>query len=105
MGRSRQLVLMLPGDNGAPRSLGPKKKVLEVLRPFNIAQDGSPEGFSSAYGPGIRLEFPFVDDNDPVIQVMVTLIEEDFAWPVLMRLSKELGWKMVDPETGRSFGG
>lgn len=105
MAPARQLVLMQPGDNGAPRSLGPKRKVLEALRPFNIAQDGSPEGFSSAHGPGVRLEFPFGDEKDPVNQVMVTLVEEDFAWPVLMRLSKALGWKMVDPETGRSFGG
>ena len=105
MSRARQLILMLPGENGAPRPLGRKSAVLETLRPFNIGQDGSQEGFSSAHGPGVRLEFPFVDEKDPVNQIMVTLLEEDFAWPVLMRLSKELGWKMVDPETGRSFGG
>ena len=105
MARARQLVLMLPGDNGSPQPLGRKKEVLERLRPFNIAQDGSQEGFSSAHGPGIRLEFPFVEEKDPVNQVMVSLLDEDFAWPVLMRLAKELGWALVDPESGRSFGG
>jgi hypothetical protein len=34
----------------------------------------------------------------------VTLIDEDTAWPVLMRLVKNLPWKLLDLETGRSFG-
>jgi len=105
MPAARHLVLTRPSENGQPASLGRKKDVLAALRPFNIAQDGSTEGFASAYGPGLRFEFPFIDEKDPVNQVMVTILEEDFAWPVLMRISKELGWTMLDPDTGRSFGG
>ena len=36
---------------------------------------------------------------------IVTIIEEEIAWPVLGRLGKQHGWQMADPETGRTFGG
>ncbi|MCH8271572.1 MAG: hypothetical protein IH985_10235, partial [Planctomycetes bacterium] len=41
---------------------------------------------------------------DPVTQAMVTLVEEDIAWPVLMRLCQTTRWSMMDLETGRTFG-
>ena len=42
---------------------------------------------------------------DPVSQAVATLNDEDYAFPVLMKLCRALGWKMVDIETGRTFGG
>ena len=103
--QSRQIILLAaPGENGATRPLGAKRDVLKSLLPFNTGQDGSNEGFSTAHGPGIRMEFPFVDEKDPVNQVMVTILEDDYAWPVLARMCKELHWVMMDPESGRTFG-
>lgn len=106
MPQARQLVLLNPGDTpGAMRPLGVKRDVLKTLEPYNIAIDGSEEGFATAWGPGLRIEFPFVGERDQVTQLMVTLAEEDFAWPVLTRICKDLHWKMMDPESGRTFGG
>ncbi len=84
--------------------MGRKQEILKELARYNIAMDGSAEGFSTAWGPGIRLEFPFVEDKDPINQIMVTLGEEDYAWPVLTRLTKEMCWRMMDPESGRTYG-
>ena len=39
-----------------------------------------------------------------VMQVAISMTEEDVAWPVIMRICKRLGWKMMDPSSGRMFG-
>ena len=39
-----------------------------------------------------------------IMQAMVTVIEDDMAWPVLSRLCRRLGWKMMDIDSGRVFG-
>ncbi|MHC4975063.1 MAG: hypothetical protein ACYTF7_00490 [Planctomycetota bacterium] len=104
MASKRQIVLLNADAEGAMQPMGRKQEILAQLARFNIAMDGSDEGFSTAWGPGIRLEFPFADEKDPVNQIMVTLGEEDYAWPVLMRITRELHWRMMDPETGRTFG-
>jgi hypothetical protein len=103
--KSRKLVLLAPpSENGASCALGTKRELLRSLLPFNTAQDGSTEGFSMIWGPGIRIDLPFVDEKDTISQVMVTVLEEDYAWPVLTRLCRELGWVMMDPDSGRTFG-
>ncbi len=78
---------------------------MRTLRGFNTAPDGSAESFGMAHGPGLRVELPMVDDKDDVMQAMVTLLEEEIAWHVLNRLCRSTGWAMMDPETGRTFGG
>ena len=77
----------------------------EMLADANISTDGAPDTIGVLYGPGIIVQMPMVGPDDPVAQVMVTLDEEDMAWPVLTRLCRRLGWKMLDPESGRTFGG
>ncbi len=32
------------------------------------------------------------------------MTDDDFAFPVLLRLCREQKWTMLDPETGRRFG-
>jgi predicted dinucleotide-binding enzyme len=54
------------------------------------------------HGPGMIVELATA--QDPVQQAMVTVTDDDIAWPVLSRLCKAVGWKMVDVETGRMFG-
>jgi len=98
----RQLVL-IPG--GERSTLGTKRDALRALERFNTRPDGSAEGFSEAHGPGIRVSLPMVDDRDEVNQLLVGIVEEEIAWPVLERLTRELGWSLMDPETGRTFGG
>ncbi|MEC9372371.1 MAG: hypothetical protein VYC34_00940 [Planctomycetota bacterium] len=108
MAKTRQILLVGPargdGDSSESEPLGTKREVLKALSKRNTAPDGSKDGFGVAYGPGIRVELPFVDDRDDVMQVMVAIIEEELAWPVLQRLCKEMRWRLLDPTSGRVFG-
>ncbi len=91
------------GGGAAP--LGSMRRVEELLSPFNTAPDGGPTGSMGTkrlYGPGMVIDLP--TGQDEVTQALVTMVEEDIAWPVLSRLCKVLKWKMVDLESGRSFG-
>lgn len=92
--------------------LGVFKEVVAAVAPFNVSSDGSGPagvgevpGMAVLFGPGFILEIPS-DGNGraEVNQVMVTVTDEDFAWPVLSRMTKHNGWKMMDPDTGRTFG-
>lgn len=115
MSRSRQILLVkvlpLEGDeapsilNSIP--LGPFIAVAAQLAHFNTSPDGckETESFGVLYGPGFTLQLPMVGPNDPVSQVIINMTEEDMAWPVLTRICKTLNWKMMDPHSGRTFGG
>ena len=98
-----------PGETGPVAlnmaSLGRLSEIRRSLEPFNTGPDGSPEGASVFYGPGVTLQLPMVGPDDPVMQIMVTLTDETIAWPVLERVCSAMGWKMMDPKTGRTFGG
>ncbi|MFI4917545.1 MAG: hypothetical protein ACIAS6_13695 [Phycisphaerales bacterium JB060] len=103
----RQIVIVSsdPADEGLP-PLGTIDEVSKALADFNTAPDGSERSASAGtvvlHGPGLVVELPM--GLDRVTQGLVTLIDEDVAWPVLMRLVKNLPWKLLDLETGRSFG-
>lgn len=107
MARKRQIVLMRPG--GAPgesEPLGSLREVLKALSLFNTAPDGSVRKMAAmevAHGPGMVVEMPALTPQ--VTQAMVTVTDEEIAFPVLSRLCRGNGWTMVDLETGRSFGG
>jgi hypothetical protein len=50
----------------------------------------------------MMVEIPTTTDS--VAQAMVTMTDDEIAWPVLERACRALKWKLVDLETGRSFG-
>ncbi|MBL0927724.1 MAG: hypothetical protein IBJ11_08740 [Phycisphaerales bacterium] len=108
--RSLLLVKLLDGDDEHSGTmlhavpLGTFREVVEAFAAYNTGPDGDPESSNLLYGPGIRVELPFVDARDPVQQVVVSLTEEDIAWSVLERICRGLKWKMMDPGTGRTFG-
>lgn len=113
--RTRQVLLVkvvkMEGEeapsilNSVP--LGTCRQVTKDLAGFNTGPDGgaSIESFGVLHGPGMVVQLPMVGADDPVSQVIVTMSEEDMAWPVLIRICRVLGWKMMDPQTGRTFGG
>ncbi len=111
MAKLRQIILFAsdsPTGAGAPKMkpLGQKREVLKTLARFNTAQDGSKAGESFAYGPGMVVQFPMTGSKDDELnQVLVAVNEEEIAWAVLQNICKQTGWRMMDPDTGRVFGG
>ena len=103
----RQVVLMKSVPKGEPMSpLGSHTAVKEALSRYNTAPDGTPRsktaGTEVLHGPGMIVEIPTTTDQ--VQQAMVTMTDDDIAWPVLERACRTLKWKLVDLESGRSFG-
>lgn len=105
MGRkkSRQIVLMgkdAGSGNAAP--LGPRREVRETLARFNTSTDGSSTAGSPLerlYGPGMVVELP--TSVEPLTQAIATMNDEDTAFPVLVKLCRETGWRLMDVESGR----
>jgi hypothetical protein len=87
--------------------LGTQQQVIDALSVFNTAPDGSkdPESFGVMHGPGFIAQLPMTGPKDPVSQIAVSIQEEEIAWPVLSRVCKRLNWMMMDPTSGRTFGG
>ena len=81
--------------------LGTRREIIRELSTFNTAPDGTTDDV--LYGPGIRMELP--PDQDPVSQMLMTVVEEEIAWLVIMRLAKAFSWKIVDMNTGRELNG
>jgi hypothetical protein len=103
----RQVVLMKSVAKGEPPApLGSHTAVKEALARYNTAVDGSVRsktaGTEVLHGPGMMVEIPTTTDS--VSQAMVTMTDDEIAWPVLERACRALKWKLVDLETGRSFG-
>ncbi len=105
----RQLVLLNPNDPSDPSAgyapLGSPEDVEDALAPYNTARDGS-GGTSSGtiffHGPGIVVEIP--RGHDTIQQALITVIEADIAFPVLMKLCRGNAWKLQDVESGQMFG-
>jgi hypothetical protein len=106
MGRKRrQLVLMGPAVKGSAAPLGKLADVRAILARHNTSPDGGPikdSTIAELHGPGLLVELP--TSSDPVNQGIITLSDEDTAWPVLMRLMKSQGWRLMDIETGQTLG-
>lgn len=86
--------------------LGSLREVRKLLADFNTAPDGAPSkgmGTDFLYGPGFTVELPTT--NEFIQQAIVSVVEEDIALPVLMNACRKLGWRMLDMESGRTFGG
>lgn len=84
--------------NGLP-PIGSRAELLSRLSHYNTAPE-SEESDEILYGPGIRLEMP---PGDPINQLLVTVTEEEIAWPVMLRLCRDFNWSMLDPNTGRTL--
>jgi len=111
----RRTILIVPGGTGASGAgaalplLGPLRDVLGEFAPFNTAPDGSGAGgmgdaigVGVLHGPGFRAEVPTTSDE--VAQVIITISDEDFAFPVLLKMCRMNKWRMMDPESGQSYG-
>jgi len=96
-----QQIVILSRDEGAGDglpSLGSRTEVLADLAGRNTAPECN--GGDILYGPGIRIEMP---PGEPVTQLLLTVVEEEIAWQVIMRLAKDFQWKLRDVATGREL--
>ena len=87
---------MHPPEGGERRAVG----CLGAALPAPLANSGD---FASAMESEGFVELPA--GVSEVSQVMLTLLDDDFAWPVIMRMCRTRGWSLMDPESGRTFGG
>lgn len=104
--RRRQLVLLGPaaGDpaDSASTPLGRLASVLATLANFNTSCEAEPDVQQPTvrlYGPGMTMEVPTA--SDPLTQAIISVHDETTAWPVLERLGRATGWRLMDMESGR----
>ncbi|MGP1273084.1 MAG: hypothetical protein ACTS22_07105 [Phycisphaerales bacterium] len=104
----RSIILFKPSDPEDPSrgmdDLGSPRRVMEALAPYNTAPDGASGaalGSLTLYGPGLVVDVPSAADE--ITQLLVRIDDEESAWLVLARLCTQHGWKMMDPESGRTF--
>lgn len=107
MGRSkrRQIVVSRPGRSGELAPLGTLAEVESLFARFNTGRDGAdPKGQYTLplHGPGFTAEVPTA--VNPVVQVMLSVYDEELAMPVLIRMARDLGVRLTDIESGQTFG-
>lgn len=98
---ARQQFVILSAESGHGEGLPPigtRAELIERLAGLNTGP--SRAGESVLHGPGIRIEFA---DEDPIRQMLLTIVEEEIAWPVILRIGRAMGWKLLDPTSGREL--
>ncbi len=97
---SQQLVILSREEqtNDGLAPLGSRAEVIRQLAERNTGPER--DGGEVLYGPGIRIELP---PGEPVSQMLMTVVEEEIAWQVIMRLAKDMQWKLRDMATGREW--
>lgn len=115
MAKKRTLLLLKGGEapsEGGLAPLGTLSEVKAALINYNISADGSGAaglgerlGTGVFHGPGMVLEISLPqDERDPEVkQMLIAVTDEDFAWPVISKMCKGEKWKLMDPESGRTF--
>ncbi len=98
----RQFVILSgrPAEPGTLQPIGSRADIRRQLADRNTGPEND-ESPDVLYGPGIRVEQ--TPRQDPITQMLVTITEDEIGWLVLTRIMKELGWKLVDPNTGREL--
>ncbi len=99
--QQRQLVILSRTSykNGVPDPIGSRVDVVNALAMRNTLADI--EGGDILYGPGVDIQLP--PGQDPIQQMLLTITDEDIAWPVILRLAKDLQWKLLDPVSAREL--
>lgn len=94
-------VILSPEDSraGGLAPIGTRDEIVKALEPLNTAPER--RGEDVLWGPGIRIDLP--PEKDPVDQMLLTVVEEEIAFLVIMRIGRICQWRMLDPETGREL--
>lgn len=95
----RELVVMPLEDAGD--ALAPRSDLLEQLAGLNTSPERA--GDDVLYGPGIRIDLP--PEQDPVRQMLLTVVDEDIAFSVIRRILGRFAWRILDPISGMEWVG
>ena len=79
--------------------IGSRREIIDQLSRLNTAPER--DGEDALFGPGIRIDL--TPGRDPIEQMLLTVIEEEIAFLVIMRISRICSWRILDPETGREL--
>lgn len=99
---SRRQFVILSRNGSSTESLSPlgtRAEIVKGLEHCNTAPES--DGGDILYGPGIEIELP--PGQDPVTQMLLSISDDDIAWVVVIRLAREFGWKILDPNSGREL--
>ncbi len=92
---SQQFVVTHRNDSKIDH-LGDRATVLNQLAALNTAPDKPGEDI--LWGPGFRLEM--ASDQDPIVQMLLTVTEEEIAWLSMVKVAKSCQWRIIDLQTG-----
>ena len=90
---------MCRASKSGPQILGSRREVVEKLSTLNTGPEQPDDDV--LWGPGLRLEM--TPGQDPVTQMLLTIVEEEIAWLSVMRLARICHWRVVDLETGQAL--
>lgn len=76
--------------------MGARKDIIAQLGTMNTTAEQP--GEDVLYGPGIYLAM--APGEDPLMQMILSIVEEEIAWLVVSRMARTLNWKIIDGETG-----
>ena len=98
---SKQFVIQsrTAGQDGQRMPLGLRAEIVHSLSTFNTMAEV--EGDDTLWGPGIKIELP--PEEDPVLQMLLSIVEDEIAWLPIVRLAKQFDWSVIDIETGREL--
>lgn len=101
MGKPQYVILSSEPSNadGSMAAIAPRADILRTLQAWNTWPER--EGEDVLYGPGVRIEM--TPGQDPVTQMLLTIDDEDIGWITIMRMASKLGWKLLDPTSGREL--
>ena len=83
-------------DSSPQELLGTRAGIVAALAELNTASERPDEDI--LWGPGIKVEMP--PGQDPITQMLLTVIEEEIAGLAIMRIGRICQWRIVDLETG-----
>jgi len=90
---------MCRADKEGPQILGSRQEVIGQLSTLNTGPEKPDDDV--LWGPGLRLEL--TPGQNPVTQMLLTIVEEEIAWLSVMRLARVCRWRVIDLETGQEM--
>ncbi|MCH2140388.1 MAG: hypothetical protein MK100_05060 [Phycisphaerales bacterium] len=90
-----QQFAITPRETASAPNLGTRDEVVTSLAVLNTAAEQP--GEDVLWGPGIRVDM--TPGQDPVTQMLLTVVEEEIAGLAIMRIGRICKWRIIDLET------